>query len=208
MLLIPQSSSQIPLCKKTSDQSKNTKIRIYRPVPPPIQLPNGINEKQKLLIGDGWPIQSFDYPIEIFPKLWLSGVAFDDDLPSWCNKNRFTHIVNAAGAYGRFNYYKTHPNNYNIKYLELDIDDLVQFNLSPFIYEMYTFVHEAYEQNSKILIHCIWGQSRSVSCLVYFAMIYWGIGYDLAINLIKRSRPFACPNNGFESQLRMIDLAR
>jgi predicted protein tyrosine phosphatase len=181
---------------------------VLKPTPPGIPLPENINDRQKQLIKNGWPIQAFDFPVEIFPNLWLSGIGFDDDLPGWCGRNGFTHIVNAAGKYGRDTYYKTHPYSYNIKYLELDIDDIPQFSLEPFLSQMYTFVYNAYNQNNKILIHCIWGQSRSVSCLVYFAMIYWSIKYDVAINLVKRYRPSACPNNGFELQLRFIDLSR
>jgi len=182
-------------------------ISRIQPVPPDIPLPNNLSERQKELIRNGWPVQAFDFPVEVFPGIWLSGVGFDDDLPSWCYKSGFTHIVNAAGKYGCF-YYKTDPNVHDIKYLELNIEDLPDISLQPFLFEMYTFVSVAYQNQGKILIHCIWGQSRSVSCLIYFAMLYWGMKYDTVIKIIRDVRPSANPNKGFEYQLRMIDIAK
>lgn len=226
---------------------------------------NLTNEQKNLLIN-GWPLHAFDYPVEILPGLWLSGIAFDNDLPDWCHKNAFTHIINASGSYGRINYYRTHPNDYNIKYLELDIDDYSNYNLQPHLTHMYNFIYHAInfskiitsnhemsanthaqlipkkskltpiklqtpfklqshnltenlieqtplpielnQENNKILIHCIWGQSRSVSCMIYFMMIYHQMKYNIALAFIRKLRPSACPNNGFENQLKLIDSSR
>lgn len=134
--------------------------------------------------------------------------AFGEDLPTWCKNNSFTHILNASGKYVRSLYYKTHPHNHNIKYLELDIDDMPQCELCPYLSRIYSFLYYAYESKGKILIHCMWGQSRSVSCLIYFMMMYWGIKYDSTLALIQKSRPSAATNYGFELQLRMIDVSR
>ena len=180
---------------------------VLRPAPPNIPLPENITEKQKELLKSGWPLHSFDYPVEIFPRLWLSGIAFSDDLPTWCKQNGITHIVNASGKFGRSGYYKTHPNDHNINYLELDMEDVSHCALEPFINNMYSFVYFAYHAKGNILIHCMWGQSRSVTCLVYFIMMYWGIKYDAAIRLIRKLRPSASPNNGFETQLRIIEIS-
>ena len=183
-------------------------MRGLTPAPPIIQLPQNITEKQKQLLNDGWPIHAFDKPVEIYPRLWLSGIGFDEDLPGWCKKEGFTHIVNAAGKYARRSYYKTHPCDHNIKYLELDMDDVPQCELKPFMSKMYSFIYHGYETEGKILIHCMWGQSRSVSCLIYFMMMYWGIKYDASIDIIMKSRPAASPNRGFQLQLRSIDISR
>ena len=186
----------------------NMLIHPLKPSPPIISLPQPITDKQRVLLSKGWPIESFDNPIEICERLWLSGIAFEDDLPTWCKDNEFTHIVNASGDYGRSLYYKTHPKDHNIKYLELDMDDTPCFQLEPYFSRLYSFLYHAYESGGKILIHCIWGKSRSVSCLCYFIMMYWCYNYDSTIALIKRSRPFATPNEGFQLQLRLVDLAR
>lgn len=166
------------------------------------------HETQRIFRSQGWPPHAFDYPVEIMPNVWLSGVGFTEDLPVWCHQNGFTHIVNAAGSYGRVSHYKTHPHSYNINYIELDIDDLPECRLNRFLSPMYEFVTKAYSNNGKILIHCIWGQSRSVSCLMYFIMTHWFLNYDNALEIIRRGRPAAYPNEGFEKQLRQIENSR
>lgn len=197
-----------------SHDNRNNKVglmeRLIYPlkaVPPSIIFSDIYTERQKMLLKNGWPVHAFDKPVEIRPQIWLSGIAFDEDLPKWCKNKSFTHILNASGKYGRFFYYKTHPHDYNIKYLELDIDDMPQFELGPYLSKIYSFLYHAYEEKGKILIHCVWGQSRSVSCLIYFMMMYWGIKYDSILALIKKLRPCAAPNYGFELQLRMIDMS-
>lgn len=170
-----------------------------------------LTERQQNLISGGWPTHAFEYPVEVISNVWLSGIAFEDDIVHWCYKNGFTHIVNAAGSYGRSNYYKSHPNTYGIQYLELEMDDLPSCELRPYVQNAYDFVETAIKDDvvqNKILIHCIWGQSRSVSCLIYFIMTHWRIKYDAALNIVKRVRPCAKPNSGFDTQLRVIDISR
>ena len=163
---------------------------------------------QRTLFNDGWPIHAFDEPVEVVNGLWLSGIGFDDDLPIWCHKNGFTHVVNAAGSYARLSHYKTNPNDYNIKYIELDMDDTLDFELQPFLAKMYSFIYFALEKGKKILVHCIWGQSRSVSCVAYFIMTRWWIKYDASLAIIRNWRLCAKPNRNFEMQLRLIDIGR
>lgn len=162
-----------------------------------------LEQMQQKFRNEGWPPHSFDTPVEIIPGVFLSGVGFTEDLPKWCYENNITHIVNAAGSYGR-TYYQTHPHDYNIDYLELDIDDLPNFSLYPFLNQAYDFINQAYNDQGNILIHCIWGQSRSVSCLLYFIMNRWFVNYDSALYLIRINRPAAYPNEGFERELRTI----
>lgn len=171
---------------------------------PPIPF----HQTQQIYVDQGWPPHAFDQPVEILPNVWLSGVGFTEDLPAWCHQQGFTHIVNAAGSYGRLSHYKTHPNVYKIKYLELEIDDVPTCRLQRFLSPMYEFVAQAYFNQHKILIHCIWGQSRSVSCLLYFIMTHWFLNYDRALEIVRQGRPAAYPNTGFETQLRQIEVAR
>lgn len=176
--------------------------------PPKVSIPDILDSRQQYLLGNGWPRHAFDRPVEIIPRLWLSGIAFDPDIPSWCQKNGFTHIINAAGGDARAGFYKTQPQDHGINYLELDLLDIPQFGIGPFISKLYAFISEAYSKGGKILIHCVWGQSRSVACLIYFLMINRDINYDTALSIIRKSRPAAAPNTGFELQLRLIDLSR
>lgn len=162
------------------------------------------NDRQIKLLDDGWTIYAFDYPVEVFPRIWLSGILFEDDFLTWCVGNNFTHVINASGINGRESYYISHPNGHNLSYLDLNIHDDPTCDLNLLLSEMYIFLRQAYKPNGKILVHCVWGKSRSVSCLIYFEMVYWGISYDVALEIIRRSRPTAKPNRGFEHQLRLL----
>jgi len=190
--------SNLDLCLKTP-------LKPRCPISP---KKKNFTDEQKFLLKEGWPEHVFDYPVEVVPGLWLSSIVFDNDLPSWCYKNNFTHILNASGSYGNNVFYHTKPHNYNIKYLGLDIEDRVDVPLYPFLPQIYNFIQEAMNNDGKILVHCIWGQSRSVACLIYFMMIKWEMRYEAALRLIKKVRPCARPNDGFDAQLRSIDNLR
>ena len=160
-----------------------------------------LTEEQKLLLKQGWPIHSFDQPVEVTSGLWLSGVAFTSDLPLWCHENGFTHVLNASGSYAQEMFYCTNPSDYDFEYMELDIEDTVGYALEPYLPHAYNFIDNGLNNKGKILVHCIWGQSRSVSCLVYFMMMKWGIKYSQAIRIIRKAKPEAKPNTGFTAQL-------
>lgn len=152
-----------------------------------------------------WPEDAFYQPVEIYPNIWLSGVGFTSDLPLWCQQNNFTHIINAAGSYCRENYYHTYPRQYNIKYLELEIEDTKKFPLKVFLEMLMNFMIKEYNSDCKMLIHCVWGQSRSVACASYFIMKHKKISYKEAIAMIRIKRHGVNPNEGFVRQLEYID---
>lgn len=157
---------------------------------------NTLTDSQKELVVRGWPLHAFYEPVEIIKGIWLSGVGFTDDLALWCKNHDITAILNAAGSFCRINYYKSSPDN--IHYCELDIDDETTFNIVPFLEPSYEFITEHHDN---ILIHCVWGQSRSVSCLIYYLIKKYKLTYKEALTIIHQQRPTARPNNGFIAQL-------
>lgn len=54
----------------------------------------------------------------------------------------------------------------------------------------------------KILVHCGHGISRSVSLVIAFLIYFRKIPYSKSLDLVKRKRSIAKPNNGFEKELR------
>ena len=180
------------------------KRNIYSKEIPPNLTIKSFTLNQLKLYTEGWPDHAFDKPVEVIPNVWLSGIGFNDNVPKWCKDNNFTHIINAAGSYVTTCNYKTNPISLNINYMELEIEDRSTVNLSRFFKSIKLFFQHAQDSNGKLLIHCIWGQSRSVSCLIYYLMSSQNISYDEALYLIRKVRPVALPNFGFEAQLRNI----
>jgi len=175
-------------------------------IPEPIQ--QDIPMEYIKLKEEDWPSHCYDFPIKIDEHIWVSGIAFASDVPLWCENNSFTHILNAAGQYARDDFYKTHPMDLNIEYLELEMFDESDFKLLPFLDSVYQFLYDAYRDNNKILVHCMWGQSRSVCCIIYFFMMYYWINFEVAFRAVKHNRITAYPNEGFINELRKIDQVR
>lgn len=143
-------------------------------------------------------------PVEIITDVWLSG-CFTGDIAMWCKTNGFTHVLNAGGAHAREVSYNTEQSLYDIKYMELEITDRPSQNLSTILDPSYSFIHDAIENHGKILIHCVWGQSRSISCLIYFLMKHSKLSFDRAMTIVKDKKSTVCLDDAFERQLRLID---
>lgn len=161
-----------------------------------------MNSLSHFKVRKDWPACAYALPDEIVPHVYVSGVGFTTDLPAWCRQNNITHILNVSGSYGRKSYYRTHPHDHGIKYLELDIEDNDTFNINPAVSIACDFITHALQENGNVLIHCIWGQSRSVSCLIAYLMVSRNITYESALQLIQSKRILALPNPGFAKQLR------
>lgn len=67
---------------------------------------------------------------------------------------------------------------------------------------------EAGLEKGGVLVHCAGGRSRSVAFVVAFIMSTQGCGYDLAYAQVRRARPVASVNKGFEQQLRAYGAAQ
>jgi hypothetical protein len=143
-------------------------------------------------------------PVEIIAGVWLSG-CFTGDIAAWCKTHNFTHILNAGGSHARTVAYNTKQSPSDINYMELEINDKPTQTLSGVLESSYNFIHDAIEKQGKILIHCVWGQSRSISCLIYFLMKHSKLSFDRAMTIIKDKKPTVRLDDAFERQLRSID---
>lgn len=56
-----------------------------------------------------------------------------------------------------------------------------------------------------LLVHCASGVSRSVSICVAYLMTRGGVSYEDALAAVKMNREQACPNLGFERQLKILE---
>jgi len=64
-------------------------------------------------------------------------------------------------------------------------------------------ISNAIKNNTNVLIHCIYGQSRSVTVTISYLMTT-GIDLQESIDMIKRARPCICINPGFLCQLLLL----
>eukprot|EP01105_Mastigella_eilhardi_P020718 TRINITY_DN495_c0_g1_i3.p1 TRINITY_DN495_c0_g1~~TRINITY_DN495_c0_g1_i3.p1 ORF type:complete len:198 (-),score=53.66 TRINITY_DN495_c0_g1_i3:168-761(-) len=52
-----------------------------------------------------------------------------------------------------------------------------------------------------VLIHCVWGMSRSATIAIAYVMHHVGLKFREALRLVQRARPIVAPNIGFCQQL-------
>nr|XP_055055416.1 protein phosphatase Slingshot homolog 1 [Misgurnus anguillicaudatus] len=67
--------------------------------------------------------------------------------------------------------------------------------------ETYNFIVKAKKNNSKCLVHCKMGVSRSASTVIAYAMKEYGWSLEKAYNFVKQKRSIAQPNPAFMKQL-------
>lgn len=120
----------------------------------------------------------------------------------WLKSKGITRIINCAMEI---------PNYHQplIRYLRLDLAD-GQNEMAP-VDDLYRVAEPAYryiintikrDPNTKFLIHCKMGISRSASIVVYYLMRSKGLSYDRALEQLKGVRPIVSPNRWYERQLR------
>jgi predicted protein tyrosine phosphatase len=154
-----------------------------------------------------WPPHAFIPPQAVHRNIYLSGIGFTNDILQWCRENKITHIVNAAGV-GGYRCYSAHPATVDIDYLQLDLVDNHAQNIADALKESFDFIHGAMrDDDCKILVHCIWGQSRSVSCVIHYFMKAYGWGFYKTLDYVQSIRPGVRPNNGFIRQLIEISIS-
>ncbi|XP_076613561.1 protein phosphatase Slingshot homolog 1 isoform X2 [Chaetodon auriga] len=67
--------------------------------------------------------------------------------------------------------------------------------------DTYNFIVKAKKNNSKCLVHCKMGVSRSASTVIAYAMKEYGWSLEKAYNFVKQKRSIAQPNAAFMRQL-------
>ena len=84
-----------------------------------------------------------------------------------------------------------------------DIQDSPEENILPLFQLSNEFIVSCIQQKLSVLIHCVYGQSRSVSlCVAY--LVHEGMSLEEALNLMMQVHPTTCINPGFLSQLHLF----
>ncbi|CAG9317854.1 unnamed protein product [Blepharisma stoltei] len=136
---------------------------------------------------------------EIEPGLFLSGIiaANNRDLVMSKGINSIVSVISDATIGNK------HP---DINYYTIRIDDLPMENITVHIPGAIKFIHQEMTRGKRVLVHCAAGISRSSSIMVAYFMAKYNESFDEALARVRRGRPVAWPNQGFETQLRRLDI--
>ena len=92
----------------------------------------------------------------------------------------------------------------NMFHMRITLDDDENTNIAQYFDETSRFIDEHVRAGRNVLVHCVAGQSRSTTLLIYYMVTYLGKDFpdvDDALSYIQQRRPQAQPNEGFMRQL-------
>jgi len=99
-----------------------------------------------------------------------------------------------------------HEKDKSFEYLRLAMADNATEPLEARIEKAWDFLEKVrIREDGNVLVHCQQGVSRSVSMVVAYLIKYYRFTFDDAKALCQKSRKQACPNEGFENQLREME---
>uniref|UniRef100_A0A1A7YU47 Dual specificity phosphatase 19 n=2 Tax=Iconisemion striatum TaxID=60296 RepID=A0A1A7YU47_9TELE len=108
---------------------------------------------------------------------------------------KVSHVLNVA--YGVSNLFPD-----QMVYKTVQILDLPDTQIAPYLKESSSFIDQAREQDGVVLVHCNAGVSRSSSIVIGYLMLKEGLPFDDAYSQVKLARPSIRPNPGFYQQLQ------
>ena len=134
---------------------------------------------------------------EILPGIYLAPLASSvlvDELRDTLQICRVLSIGCTIEAKDHF-YIRSFPN----------VLDQPEVNIFPFFQEWNDFILEAVQSGENILVHCVYGQSRSVSAVLCYIMLSLNESLSSGYALIKSKRPCISINPGFICQLALMN---
>lgn len=133
----------------------------------------------------------------IIDNIYLGDFRAADSLQT-LNNNNITHIINCA-----YNLPNKFPET--IKYYNLNLEDIPSQNIIQKAENAYKYIKD--NSNNNILIHCVFGASRSGATVMYYLMKEKKWTFDKSYEYIKSKRSALKLNQGFEQQLREFEKA-
>ncbi|TFK36473.1 protein-tyrosine phosphatase-like protein [Crucibulum laeve] len=136
---------------------------------------------------------------EIIPRLFISDLSFAEN-PAMLSAYHITHILSTLSG----SVYRPPPAQLPLQpaRLHVRVEDSPFAELAAHLPSTTAWLYTALSNpESRVLVHCAEGVSRSVSVVAAFLMWQNGWEPDQAVQYIKSRRVQADPNFGFISQL-------
>jgi hypothetical protein len=137
----------------------------------------------------------WDNPVEIDDHLFLGNFSHSFFLNT-LNQCRIKAIVNAT---------TDAPNYYfdqKIDYYNIPISDLNDVSIAGFLEESRSFIDGYISKGENVMVHCIFGRSRSVAICVYYLMKKYGIPFEKAYGIIENKKSCININQSFADQIK------
>ncbi|KAK3240283.1 hypothetical protein CYMTET_49869 [Cymbomonas tetramitiformis] len=87
------------------------------------------------------------------------------------------------------------------------VSDTAEDNIDRFFDEACSFIDACRRRSQRVLVHCLWGKSRSATIVLAYLMMRCQMPLAIALQRCLRCRPFVKPNQGFLVQLVKKEIA-
>lgn len=140
----------------------------------------------------------FPQASEIIPGLFVADL-YTATSPAVVKELEITHVVSVVQKpdwrYPR-----------NIKHLCVPVEDRTDEDLLRYLDYTVPWIRDALaRKNGRVLVHCVWGMSRSASVVVAYLIAARSMSLDEALRIVRGRRRIARPNSGFMEQLKVYE---
>ncbi|KAI0633631.1 protein-tyrosine phosphatase-like protein [Trametes polyzona] len=134
---------------------------------------------------------------QIVPRLYLCDL-YTATSPYTLSHLGITHVVSVLPE---------PPTGYasTVQHLCVPVDDDKEENLLDYLDATVAWIRAALASGGSVLVHCVWGMSRSASVAVAYLIAARGMSLDDALALARSRRRVVRPNSGFMLQLRVYE---
>lgn len=136
---------------------------------------------------------------KIDDQLYLGGLMGAGSHEAF-ERNQIKSVVSALSG---FSYMVKFP---HVEYHSIQIDDACDADMTRHLQGAIQFILNAHAQGRNVFIHCAAGISRSTTVACAFMMTKHQIRFEEALERIRESRQCACPNLGFQKQLKEMNV--
>ena len=130
-------------------------------------------------------------------KLFIGGLRALD-APHRLAQAAITHILSVL----EFDYCDWEGIN-QYKRLLIQADDVPRENLLQHFRSTNSFIEDGLREDGAVIIHCAMGVSRSATVACAYLMNKFSLSPEEALGMIRKARPLANPNEGFQEQLKV-----
>ncbi|KAH3744946.1 dual specificity protein phosphatase [Pelomyxa schiedti] len=83
----------------------------------------------------------------------------------------------------------------------IQVSDERTSNISQHFPRAISFIDKIRNRGQSVLVHCVWGMSRSSTIVTAYLMYKLNLSLSAALQFVRDARPIAAPNDGFTTQL-------
>jgi len=136
---------------------------------------------------------------EILPRLYLSDMYTATNLIT-LSRLGITHVVSVV-----MDPWYQYPSD--IHHMCLPIHDLPTSNIGDYLDSCIAWIRDALnkDENSRVMVHCMWGMSRSASVVIAYMMATQRMSLLKSLTYVKGKRRIVRPNRGFLGQLILYE---